>query len=55
MLNLVKTRVWNRAGVKPEGVDALGPAAWSPDGIKMLGAPIGTPDYVEALMQDRLT
>ena len=26
--NLGKTRIWNRSGVKPEGVDALGAEVW---------------------------
>ena len=60
--NLGKTRVWNRAGVVPAGVDSLGEDAWvggldrlpAERGLKVLGAPLGTPDFVRTHGQKRL-
>ena len=34
-----KTRVWNKAGTKPEDVDTLGENVWQPGGVMVLGTP----------------
>ena len=48
-----KTRVWNKAGFRPDGIQNLGENAWSPEGIKVLGTPIGTEEFVEMHIQKR--
>ena len=55
-LNTGKTRVYNRGGVQPEGVQELGAEVWvgghdrdaASRGLKVLGTPVGTPEYTEA-------
>ena len=55
-LNEGKTRVYNKGGVKPEGVEELGPQVWAgaldknaaERGLKVLGTPVGTPEFVAA-------
>ena len=49
-----KTRVWNRAGVCPDGVVELGPDVWSPSGAKILGISVGSPEFVRSLIEERL-
>ena len=49
-----KTRVWNRAGLRPPNLEDLGRDVWSPEGIKVLGTPVGNADYVRGLLSERL-
>ena len=49
-LNEGKTRVWNRAGVRPPHMEDLGP-----EGVKILGTPIGSDRFIEAVTEERLT
>ena len=49
-----KTRVWNRAGVRPPDVADLGEEVWSPRGVKILRTPVGSPEVVHALAMVRL-
>ena len=49
-----KTRVWNRAGVCPDGVVNLGPEVWSPSGAKILSTPVGSPEFLRSLIEERL-
>ena len=59
-VNLGKTKVWNAAGAKPLGVDALGAKAWVGEGraekrgVIVLGAPIGSPEFVEEWCRQKL-
>ena len=46
-LHAGKTRVWNREGVCPPGVEELGPEVWSPRGVKILGTPLGSDAFVQ--------
>ena len=46
-----KTRVWNRDGTCPAGVEELVDEVWSPSGIKILGTPIGSPEFVRTNRQ----
>ena len=52
-VNLRKTKVWNPAGEKPDGVDHLGRLAWvgegSPTarGVVVLGTPVGSDEFVQ--------
>ena len=55
-LNEGKTRVYNKSGTEPEGVQELGPDVWvgalnrraDERGLKVLGTPVGTAEYVKA-------
>ena len=55
-LNEGKTRVYNKAGVEPEGVRQLGDKVWvgghdkeaKERGLKVLGTPVGIPEYAAA-------
>ena len=49
-----KTRVWNRAGVRPLGIEEWGEDVWSPHGLKILGTPVGTQEFVRAIGEERL-
>ena len=49
-----KIRVWNRAGVCPDGVIDFGPEVWSPSGAKILGTLVGSPKFVSNLIEERL-
>ena len=54
-LHAGKTKVWNRAGVKPPRVDDIGrEGAWSPEGVIILGSPVGTASFVAAQADLRL-
>ena len=53
-LHTGKTRVWNRAGVCPEGMAELGPEVWNPKGVKVLGIPVGSRRFVEEVVTKRL-
>jgi hypothetical protein len=53
-LNEGKTRVYNTAGVCPEGMGALGGEVWSPAGVKVLGTPVGSADFVQQHADKRL-
>ena len=53
-LHTGKTRVWNRGGTCPAGVEELGEEVWSPSGIKILGTPIGSPEFVRTTVAKRL-
>ena len=53
-LHTGKTRVWNRAGTCPPGVEDLGEDVWSPDGIKILGTAIVSPEFVHSFIERRL-
>ena len=53
-LHTGKTRVWNRKGECPPGIEQLGPEVWSPQGLKVLGTPIGSEEFTEAHVQERL-
>ena len=54
-INCGKTRVWNRVGVKPFGVETMGAGVWVGDhsvpthtqGMNILGLPLGHEDYVK--------
>ena len=52
-LHTGKTRVWNREGTCPVGVEELGDEVWSPSGIKILGTPIGSPEFVRTIIAKR--
>ena len=54
-LNEGKTRVWNRAGVRPPHMEVLGPEVWNEEGVKILGTPIGSDRFIEAVTEERLT
>jgi len=54
-LHTGKTRVWNRAGVKPPDLDDLGDDVWSPDGVKVLGTPVGNAAFVQEHVDKRVT
>ena len=54
-LNEGKTRVWNRAGVRPTHMEDLGPEVWNEEGVKILGTPIGSDRFIEAVTEERLT
>ena len=54
-LNEGKTRVWNRAGMRPPHVEDLGPEVWNEEGVKILGTPIGSDRFNEAVTEERLT
>ena len=49
--NLGKTVVWNKAGLRPPGLEQLGEGVWrgsgSRAGIRVLGAPFGTQAFVD--------
>ena len=51
-VNLGKTKMWNAAGDKPEGIDKIGPDVWvgggetSSQGMVVLRAPVGHNDYI---------
>ena len=57
-INCDKTRVWNRAGVKPVGVEAMGAGVWVGDhsmptytqGMNILGLPLGHEDDVKSCL-----
>ena len=53
-LHGAKTRIWNRAGVKPAASDQLGDEVWSPSGVKVLGTPIGDTTFVAAHTAERM-
>ena len=53
-LHAGKTRVWNKAGEAPQGMDDLGPGVWSPDGVKVLGVSIGSASFVKSQLDERL-
>ena len=53
-LHTGKTRVWNREGTCPPGVEELGDEVWSPSGIKILGTSIGSPEFVRTIIAKRL-
>ena len=63
-LNPGKTRVWNSAGVHPDGVDSLAPDGdvWvgnpaldsAQRGFVALGVPLGTPEFVAAFLETLL-
>ena len=53
-LNEGKTRVWNRAGIQPPGMDDLGEEVWSPAGVTVLGTPVGTNAFVQHHTEERL-
>ena len=53
-LHAGKTRVWNREGVCPPGVEELGPEVWSPRGVKILGTPLGSDAFVQEMCEERL-
>ena len=48
----VKTKTWNQAGIVPENVENLGPAAWQPEGVTVLGTLIRSPQYVARRKMD---
>ena len=50
-----KTRVWNRAGVRPPHMEDLGTEVWNDEGVKILGTPIGSDRFIEAVTEKRLT
>ena len=54
-LNEGKTRVWNRAGVRPPHMEDLGPEVWNEEGVKILGTPTGSHRFIEAVTEERLT
>ena len=54
-LNEGKTRVWNRAGVRPPHMEDLGPEVWNVEGVKILGTPIGSDRFIEAVTEERVT
>ena len=39
--------MWNRAGVRPLGIEEWGEDVWSPHGVKILGTPVRTPEFVQ--------
>ena len=53
-VNLGKTKMWNKAGVKPPGAETIGPEVWvggsnvapSHRGIVVLGSPLGSPEVI---------
>ena len=47
-LHAGKTRIWNRAGIRPPDIGDLGEEVWSPDGVKVLGSPIGTQAFIQS-------
>ena len=59
-MNIGKTRVWNAAGDKPEGVEALGAKAWTGElplsqrGVVVLGTPIGSTEFVNDWIRSKL-
>ena len=61
-INDGKTKVWNSAGIVPEGIESLGDDVWKgssilPDferGLNILGTPIGTEAYVKAVLRKKL-
>ena len=61
-INAGKTQVWNRGGLVPDRVAALGERAWRggeetpPDrrGVKILGTPLGHPEFVKASLRELL-
>ena len=58
------TRVWNNAGVCPEGTQEFGlevwkhegnqDSVWNDEGVKILGTPVGSSEYVSRLVSQRL-
>ena len=53
-LHLGKTRVWNRNGVIPDGVAAMGAEVWSPEGIVVLGTPTGSDNFCQGKAVERI-
>ena len=53
-LHTGKTRVWNREGTCPPGIEELGDEVWSPSSIKILGTLIGSPEFVRTIIAKRL-
>ena len=49
-----QNRVWNRAGVRPLGIEEWGEDVWSPHGLKILGTPVGTQEFVRLVGEERL-
>ena len=50
-----KTRVWNKAGLEPAGIDALGDGVWDPEGVKVLGTPVGSDAFVSNHSKERMS
>ena len=49
-----KTRVWNAAGMIPDGIQDLGPEVWSPEGLMVLGTPLGSDAFASAKISERI-
>ena len=49
-----KTRIWNRAGIRPPDIDDLGEEVWSPEEVKVLGSPIGTEAFIQSFTDMRI-
>ena len=52
-LHAGKTRVWNRVGGCPLGMEELGPEVWNAAGFKILGTPVGTAEFEHAVCAAR--
>ena len=53
-LNEGKTRAWNKGGICPQDITALGEEVWNAEGVKVLGTPIGTAAFVARHLDERL-
>ena len=53
-MHLGKTRVWNRKGIKPEGIEVLGDDVWNPNGVMALGTPIGNDHFRAGKVPERI-
>ena len=49
-----KARVWNAAGMIPDGIQDLGPEVWSPEGLMVLGTPMGSDAFASAKISERI-